>query len=234
MNLDFDKILRDGVSITSSGTTGTPKTIFRSPENLKECIKVALLAQEITPESRILTVTRTTHAGGLLLQSLPCYTLGCELKIQKFNPYTFLKDIEHFTHTFLTPEQMIALTKTKNFKSCDLTGKRILGGSDPVSWELIEAFVEKGAILQPNWGMSEIGPTTINAVFDNLEKVTEYKKICPKNATILGDTFWCETKIENSELIVRSPMCVYDGWFSTGDRVEMRDGVMFYLGRKDN
>jgi len=233
MNIDFDKILKEGVSITSSGTTGTPKIIYRTPENLIECINVAIPAQNLTSKSRVLTVTRTTHAGGLLLQSLPAHTLGCNLKIQQFNAFTFLEDFKDYTHTFLAPFQMTAVMHTKNFKHYDLSGKRILGGSDPVSWEMIESFVEHGATVQPNWGMSEIGPTTINVVFDSIDKVNDYKKICPSNATILGDTFWCDTRIENSELIVKSPMCVYNDWFATGDLVELRDGVMFYLGRKN-
>ena len=30
---DFKKILKEGCTISSSGTTGTPKQIFRSPKN---------------------------------------------------------------------------------------------------------------------------------------------------------------------------------------------------------
>ena len=79
---------------------------------------------------------------------------------------------------------MKALIKTKGFKECDLHGKRILGGSDPVSWEMIEAFVSKGAVVQPNWGMSEIGPITINIEFDNLEYVEYVKQRCFEGYTI--------------------------------------------------
>ena len=31
---DYKDILENGVHISSSGTTGTPKTVFRTPENL--------------------------------------------------------------------------------------------------------------------------------------------------------------------------------------------------------
>jgi acyl-CoA synthetase (AMP-forming)/AMP-acid ligase II len=163
--VDFDHILNNGVTITSSGTTGDSKSIFRTPENLKRVCEVAIEAQRITKNSRILTVTRMTHAGGLLTQSLPGYTLGCDIKIQQFNAYSFLKDFQKYTHTFLTPSHMWALMQTKDFANADLSGKWILGGSDPVSWEMIEAFTTKGAIVQPNWGMSEVGPLTINSVF---------------------------------------------------------------------
>ena len=229
--MNFDNILRNGVTITSSGTTGIPKEIFRTPENLKASIEVAIDAQKLTSKSRVLTVTRMTHAGGLLTQSLPAYTLGAELSIQQFNPYTFLNEFKNYTHTFLTPAHMQALMNTKGFKNCNLAGKWILGGSDPVSWEMIHAFVQKGATVQPNWGMSEIGPITINAVFDHMLDVYEYK-YKTKNGIILGDKTYCDTKIVDGELYVKGPTCYIDGWYATGDLIEKIDDIFVYRGRK--
>ena len=88
--ISFSNILKYGAEISSSGTTGPPKTIFRTPENLKACNKVAIDAQELTSSSKVLTVTRILHAGGLLLQTLPAYTLGCEIHIENFNAFNFL------------------------------------------------------------------------------------------------------------------------------------------------
>jgi len=228
-SFDFQHVLDNGVSITSSGTTGEPKTIFRTPENLRKVIDVAIDAQKITKNSRILTVTRMTHAGGLLTQSLPGYTLGCDVKIQQFNAYSFLKDFQDYTHTFLTPSHMWALMQTKDFQNADLTGKWILGGSDPVTWEMIEAFTSKGATVQPNWGMSEVGPITINSVFTNKTNLEEYKNL--SKGTILGDNFYTEWKIENGILWVKGDLVYNSGWLRTGDIVECHSGIIFYLGR---
>ena len=74
--VNLPKILKEGCEITSSGTTGPPKTIFRTPENLEACNKTAIETQKLTSKSRVLTVTRMTHAGGLLTQTLPAFTLG--------------------------------------------------------------------------------------------------------------------------------------------------------------
>ena len=230
MNTDFCKIINNGVSITSSGTTGEPKTIFRTPENLKACIRVALEAQQISKKSKVLTVTRMTHAGGLLAQSLPAYYAGCDLKIKPFNAFTFLKDFQDYTHTFLTPDQMRALINTKNFKECDLTGKWILGGSDPVTWDLIEQFVSRGALVQPNWGMSEVGPITINKIYRSLDEVMSDKNK-DYSGTILGDKFWTDWKIENNTLWVKGDMVYCDGWLNTKDIVENNNGDLYYLGR---
>ena len=55
---------------------------------------MALDAQDISKKSKILTVTRMTHAGGLLTQTLPAYSIGAEFKVQQFNAFTFLKLIK--------------------------------------------------------------------------------------------------------------------------------------------
>lgn len=229
--MNFNDILQNGVTITSSGTTGTPKEIFRTPENLKASIEVAIDAQKITSKSKVLTVTRMTHAGGLLTQSLPAHTLGAELKIQKFNPYTFLKDFKDYTHTFLTPAHMDALMKTKGWKDANLSGKVVLGGSDPVSWKMIYEFVYHGALVIPNWGMSEIGPITINTAFYELDQVLHYRHLLDKG-TILGDRVYCDTKIVDGELYVKGPTCFTDDWYPTGDLVEKKNEIFSYTGRK--
>ena len=233
--IDYANILNNGVEISSSGTTGPAKKVFRTPDNLKACIDVAIEAQQLVRSSKVLTVTRMTHAGGLLTQTLPAYSIGAKFKVQQFNAFTFLKDFKDCTHTFLAPAQMTALMNTKGFEDCDLTGKRILGGSDPVSWEMIEAFVSKGAIVQPNWGMSEIGPITINIEFDSMDKVQHVKQKAPDGYTIMGDTFYCDWKIVKHELYVKGPTSIYDEWYATGDLVSLDMGRrMYYLGRKEN
>ena len=231
--IDYKNILNDGIEISSSGTTGPAKMVFRTPSNLRACIDVAIDAQHLTRSSKVLTVTRMTHAGGLLTQTLPAYSIGAEFKVQQFNAFSFLKDFKDYTHTFLAPAQMTALMNTKGFKDCDLTGKRILGGSDPVSWEMIEAFVSKGAIVQPNWGMSEVGPIVINIEFDSMDKVQYVKERTPDEYTIMGDTYYCDWKIIDHELYVKGPTSIYNDWYATGDIVALDMGKrMYYLGRK--
>ena len=58
-------MLREGVYVKSSGTTGPQKHIFRTPENLKACNKIAIESQKISKKSKIYTVCKIEHAGGL-------------------------------------------------------------------------------------------------------------------------------------------------------------------------
>jgi len=221
----MQQILTNGCTISSSGTTGTPKQIFRTPENLKACNEIAIAVQMLTSESRVYTCTRMTHAGGLLLQTLPAYTLGCDIHTTSFSAFKFITEFENYTHTFLPPQMCEAVMKTKNFATCDLTGKIVCMGSDVIPSKHIQAFIDKGATVIPNWGMSEVGPNAINKIFSPGDVV--------EHDGIMGDTFYCDTKIgENGQLYIKGDISVYrDNWFATGDLVELKGDVLYYLGR---
>ena len=225
--------LANGFEINSSGTTGEPKRIFQSPAKLLAANRVAATAQNITEQSRILTVCRMTHAGGLLAQTLPGLSVHAHVEIKPFNAFTFARDIDGYTHTHLTPMHCNLLMQTKSFPTLGLDGVFVTCGSDNVSFETIEAFVQRGAIFMCNWGMTEIGPVTINTVFDTLEKVEQYREQALADGTLLGDRYFCEYRIIDDELWVRGDVCVYEDWFNTHDLVALNEqGAMFHLGRR--
>jgi acyl-CoA synthetase (AMP-forming)/AMP-acid ligase II len=236
MNIDrenWQAALADGFELQSSGTTGEPKLVFQPPQKLLAANKVAIAAQNITALSRVLTVCRMTHAGGLLAQTLPAWTVGAHVEIKPFNAYTFWRDIKGYTHTHLTPVHCTMLMQTKNFYTLDLSGVFVACGSDHVSYEIIEAFVERGAVFMCNWGMTEIGPVTINTVFDSLDKVKAYRSQALADCTLMGDRYYCEYRILDDELWVRGDVCIYDHWFNTHDLVAVNEqGGMYHLGRR--
>lgn len=234
----FDKdnwqaVLENGFELQSSGTTGEPKCIFQTPAKLMAANKIAVAAQNITVQSRILTVCRMTHAGGLLAQTMPAWSVHAHVDIKPFNAFTFWRDIKGFTHTHLTPVHCMLLMQTKNFSTLDLAGVFVACGSDNVPFEIIEAFVERGAAFMCNWGMTEIGPVTINTVFDTLDKIKQYREQALTDGTLLGDRYFCEYKIIDDELWVRGDACVYEDWFNTHDLVALNEqGAMYHLGRR--
>jgi len=224
--------LAEGFFLTSSGTTGTAKSIFQTPEKLAAANQIAIEAQRITPDSRVLTVCRMTHAGGALAQTLPALSIGAHVDIVPFNAFSFLRNIVGYTHTHLTPMHCELVMQTRSFTKADLAGLFVACGSDRVSFEIIEAFVARGAVFMCNWGMTEIGPITINTVFDSLNKVAEYRAHAIAGASLLGDRFYCETKVEDGILYVRGECCVYKDWFCTGDQVVVnKHDAVYYLGR---
>jgi acyl-CoA synthetase (AMP-forming)/AMP-acid ligase II len=218
MDVFDSKLLNIGFNLTSSGTTGNPKTIYHTPRRLKAANKAGVDAQELTSKSKVLTVCSLNHA---------------EVVIKKFNAFTFYKDINGFTHTHLTPGFCTLLMRNKTWDKLDLTGVWITCGSDSVYPKVIQAFVNKGATFMCNWGMTEVGPCAINRVF------RPYENIELRNEPYLGNRYYCDWTITYSkELhvkgdIVYTPAGVRTpGWFRTGDLVnETKDGL-WYNGRK--
>lgn len=226
--MELKSILKNGTSILSSGTTGPAKEIYQSPEKIKHANTIAREVQKITTTSKIYTVCKLDHAGGLLAQTLPAIEIDAEVHIENFNPFKWVSNIHYFTHSHLTPGMALAITKTKSWNNLDLSNKIIACGSDRVPAECINKFVDKGAMFIANWGMSEIGPIAINKIYTP-EDTQAYDLPL---YTIMGDTAYCDTKIIRHELYVKGKICAYDDWFATGDIVKFEKGCYWYYGRK--
>jgi len=164
------------------------------------------------------------HAGGLLAQTLPAYEVGAHIEVQPFNAWAWCRQIEDYSHSHLTPDMARAVMKTKGFEELDLTGITIMCGSDRVSSQLIQAYIDRGATFIANWGMTEVGPVAINKTYKPGDTVQNPE-------SIMGDTFWCDFKTVDNELHVYGNICVYDDWFPTGDIVKLVDNTMYYIGR---
>ena len=231
--INYNDILTNGITITSSGTSGLAKQYFQDPSKLKIANEVALASQEISKTSRIYTCCKITHVGGLLAQTLPALSIGAHVDIVEFNAYNFVGAVKNYTHTHITPKHAQAIMLTKGFKDLDLSNIWVTCGADPVTWDIIEAFVNRGATFMTNWGMSEIGPVAVNTVFKDIDAVKELKDSAPTNSTILGNTKYCEYKIVESELHVRGDICIFDDWYATGDTVIIQNDTLYYTGRKN-
>lgn len=229
---NWKHILSQGFELESSASTGPAKRIFQPPEKLAAANRVAVEAQGLTQQSRVLTLCRMSHAGGCLAQTLPAWSIGAHVEIRPFNAYSFWRDIQGFSHTHLTPDHCLMLMNTRGFSSFDFNGLFVACGSDRVSFDIIEAFVARNAIFMCNWGMTEIGPICINTIFDNPDQVMEYKHSSIKGGTLMGDRYYCDYKIVAGELMVRGDICVYADWYNSRDQVVMNDrGALYFMGR---
>lgn len=226
--MELKKILSSGTNIKSSGTTGPPKNLFQNPEKIKFANKVAIDVQKITNTSKVYTVCKLDHAGGLLAQTLPALEIDAEVVIEQFNPFRWVNNITYFTHSHVTPGMALAITKTKGWNNLDLSNKIIACGSDKVPAECINRFVSKGATFIANWGMSEVGPIAINKTFTP----NDSEAYDLPGYTLMGDLSFCNTKIIRHQLYVKGDICIYDDWFATGDVVKYAEGCFWYYGRK--
>jgi len=236
MNIQTDLLamLKQGTTLNTSGTTGPSKAIFQSPKKLKAANEVAVDSQKLTSSSRVYTVCKLKHAGGLLAQTLPALSIGAEVVIEDFSAYRFVKEVNNYTHTHITPMHAKAIMGTKGWKDIDLTGLRVTCGSDPVAWDIIEPFVIRGAVFIANWGMTECGPCAINVTFRNMDDVAYYQESHMKGLTIMGDNVYCDTRLDGDQLYVKGDICVGDEYIHTGDRVKLNSfGHFYYIGRND-
>lgn len=231
--IDHRQIYRRGIMLQSSGTTGPSKRIFQSPEKLSAARAVCLRVQGIDQHSKILTVCKTSHAAGLLAQTLPALSVGAEVTIRPFNAYEFVRLINNHTHTHITPLHAAMIMQTKTFAQLDLQGITVVCGAEPVSWHVIRAFVSTGCRFIVNWGMTEIGPIAINQEFNSLDQVDDMMSWAGADSVILGSQRQCHVRVHDQQLHVQGEISVYgSAWFATGDLVEIRQGCIFYLGRQ--
>jgi acyl-CoA synthetase (AMP-forming)/AMP-acid ligase II len=231
MQINFKDILEKGITIYSSGTSGEPTPYFQNPDKLAIGSRVAAMAQGIRAKSRVYTCCKTTHAGGLLAQTLPALAVGAHVDVVNFSAYDFVRDIKNYTHTHITPKHAKAIMLTKGFQDLDLSGIFITCGADPVTWDIIEAFVAKGAKFMVNWGMSEVGPIAINITFEDLDEVYYLKESAPADTTIMGRNKHCHYRIVDGELLVKGDICIYEGWYPTRDQVVVQNDILYYVGR---
>lgn len=231
--IDFNTILKRGITLESSGSTGQKKIIFQTPQKIRAAAAVACQAQNIDSHSRILTVCRITHAAGLLAQTLPALWIGAKVDCVNFNAWYFVRHIRNYSHSHITPLHAQAIMQTKGFQNLNLQGLTITCGAEPVHWSVIEAFVSRGAKFIVNWGMTEVGPIAINSAFESMAEITAVKKFAPPQSTLLGHRFFCDVRVDNNELWVSGDIVTTPGWLATGDLVTKVNDHLFYQGRKN-
>lgn len=224
----------NGINISSSGTSGSPKQYYNSPEKIQASCPYTIDAQTLTKDSKVYTVARPTHASGLFSQTMPALVVGADVYLTKFDPYMFVKEIQNYTHTSLTPLHCKGIMSTKNFDKLDLSGIFVSVGGEPVTYDIIEAFVSRGARFQVTWGMSEVMPGAIYEIITNEDDIKRLKEITPPNASIIGSNIVkdLDYKISNTNLFVKGKVTVYDEWYDTKDQVIENNGTLFFTGRE--
>lgn len=227
----FWNVNEKGTLIYTSGSSGNPKPIYQPPDKIHANNAVACKVQGITKNSTVYTCLRPTRAGGLFAQTIPALAIGATVDLDRFNPYEYVRVANKYTHSHLTPKQAKGVMMTKGFKTLDLTGHTFMCGSEPVTWDIIEAFVERGARFVCIWGMTEVGVNAIMHIFENMDDVKEWQVKAPSDSTILGNIFNINWNIAEDCLWVDGDLSVYDEWFNTEDLVTHKNGALWYKGR---
>ncbi|WP_072801685.1 AMP-binding protein [Rhodococcoides yunnanense] len=236
----------DGLAMIAGtgGTTGTPKGVRLTEENMMVSTATALMSYPFGDRPRYLALAPLTHSAGVL--TFPILSLGGHVVVMPAPDIgKFLSLIEHhgITHAFLPPTVIYGVLDHPDLDSTDLTSLRCLWyGAAPMSpTRLEEALARIGPVLGQLFGQTE-APNMI-AVLSPAEHFRDDGSIATERlasagrptplttVAIMDDRGTVLGRGERGEIVVRGPLVMPGyhenpdataevstfGWHHTGD-----------------
>ena len=218
-----------GLILFSSGSAGRSKAALHDLTGILEKFKVRRNKQ------RTITFLLYDHIGGV---NTMLYTLsngGCMITVQDRNPEKVLEAVEKYRVELLptSPTFINMILLSEAYKHHDLLSlKTITYGTEPMPESTLKRFHEllPAITLQQTYGLSEVG------ILRSKSKSSDslWVKIGGEGfATRVADGI-LQIKAESAMLgYLNAPSpFTEDGWFITGDEVEMEGDYFRILGRR--
>ena len=229
----------------SSGTTGNPKGIMYSHQNMLSLISSINKDFKFGPEDKHLTFLPFGHTASINYNILPSLMAGSELFISKgfdkigVNFFNILKKYK-ITYTQIVPSVLFILNKMNiNIGKKKINDLKFIGcGSSflPLSKQI--EFINKYKVKVANlYGLSETGPTHLDDPRDKKWKpgtigkplsVCKFKLDKKNNILIKGKNVFIGY-YKNKNLFKKS--FINKKWFITGDIGKEEKGNIFFLDR---
>ncbi|QNH95670.1 AMP-binding protein [Corynebacterium anserum] len=243
----------------SSGTTGLPKGVKLTHENLVMNVLQAQDAQLVTRDDVIFGVLPFFHIYGLTaLANLSLTTRATLITQPRFEVESFLTAHQKFgvTFTFIAPPIAVLLAKHPVVEKFNLSTLRaVLSGAAALDEELALAVEKRlGVHVEQGYGMTETSPVTHTNSDPQMNRGsigkpvanTEHKLVDPESGNEIGLPEPGERSAVG-ELWVRGPQIMKgylnrpeetaatlpgDGWLRTGDLAEQdSEGNVFIVDR---
>lgn len=238
--------------VYTSGTTGEPKGVCLSYENLLSNSRAAIEHLQITPEHHLLGVLPPFHAFGLTVLKVLPVVLGASVTfIPRFSPLVAHQTIaqEGITILIAVPSMYAAISRLKSIDRAAFQRIHIaVSGGEPLPRNIYDQMLERtGVRLMEGYGLTETSPViscdlpwahqpgTVGQTLPGVEV-----QVRDENGVVLPAG-------AEGELFVRGPLvmkgyfhrpeetaAVIDpaGWFRTGDIVRIsEDGHIAITGR---
>ncbi len=240
------------VILYTSGTTGVPKGVALSHDNLESNARAAASLNELGREDWAVAVLPLSHSYGLTVMNAG-HILGSRAALLRwFNPEAVLQTIQEFRAVSMSavPTMLIYLLNYPEADRFDTRSMRVWGsGAAPLPVEIVEPFERKfgGRILE-GYGLTEAspvvsahrlsGPRRIGSVGraipgveisiqDDLDRplpAGELGEVCVRGRNVMVGYY------RNPEETARA---VRAGWLHTGDMGRLDDdGFLFIVERK--
>lgn len=225
----------------TSGTTGQPKGVMLSAENIVFDVKANCEILELTPDDVLVTMSPFSHVYGLVNVLLSTLFTGASLVIiPGFQPRKIIDAIEQHRVSVLigVPTMYHSLLSVFESHPKSISSLRIChSGAAPMSVALFHQLENTFKVpVQEGYGLSEA--TSI---------VTSNPLHGPRKPGSIGLPLkGIETQLdENSQLLIKGPTVMQgyyqnckreqDAWLATGDIVTQdADGYYYWQGRMDD
>lgn len=228
--MNIKEILKNGLLLYSTGTTGTRKKIYSSPAKILANIKNEIDIFNITEDSCVLNCSPVEHITAYCL-SLPALFLGAAVIQKTMSSTEYLQELtdKNVTHTVVPPLKIKEIMEDPLFDKLSFNGTYVLFGKNFVTKEDVRTWIKKGARVITNWGMSEIGPLCCYSIFRSENDLDTIWKLSDKSC--MGNNLIIDAKVIDGEWVVRGEVSIYKDWFFTGDRMLEHNGTYYYEGR---
>jgi fatty-acyl-CoA synthase len=150
------------LTLLTSGTTKTPKTVIHSWEYIEYCIQRSIKEIGLTSNDIVIDVFPANTIAHYTITAMPAYRVGAQLVSAKFEANNYIKLFKQVQPTYiaLIPRHWELLQEIEEWKSLDMNCVRyMVTGSSSVPQVMIDDFKSKGVQTVANWyGMTEMPP----------------------------------------------------------------------------
>ena len=240
------------VILYTSGTTGRPKGVALSHDNLASNARAAASLYELDRTRWSLMVLPLSHSYGLTVMNAGNILGTRGVLLRWFHPEAVLEAIQRYRVESMSvvPTMLLYLLHHPDAHRFDTSSMRSWGsGAAPLPLEIVEPFEKKfGGRIQEGYGLTEASPVVSAHRLSGVRKLGSVGQAIPGvDVSILDDGDRPLPTGEIGEVCVRGPnvMLGYyglpdetartlrNGWLHTGDMGRLdADGFLFIVERK--
>src|SRR5574341_472911 len=240
------------VILYTSGTTGRPKGVALSHDNLASNARAAAKLYELDRERWALAVLPLSHSYGLTLMNAGNILGTRGVLLRWFTPELVLETIQRYRVQQMSgvPTMFVYLLNFPDAERFDTSSMRVWGsGAAPLPLEIVEPFETKfGGVLLEGYGLTEASPVVSAHRVSGVRKLGSVGQAIPGvEVRIVDDNDRALPVGELGEVCVRGPnvmigyygmpeetaRAVRNGWLHTGDVGRLdADGFLYIVERK--